>query len=187
MSFLSYLGLIFALVIFVLNVWLISLFFIWLLKKNKAAPYVGTFDKEIRLMRENLHLIKWKKLADLGCGDGKALRFFVKNFGIKWIWYDINIFAILLGRIVNYFLGFGKNIKLIKSDFMKIDLSTFDYVYVYLLPVQLAFIEDWLWKNIDKNSIIISNSFQFKNHTPFEVIKDKKGKWCIFLYKKEKN
>jgi len=81
-----------------------------------------------------------------------------------------------LGRIVNYFLGFGKNIKLIKSDFMKIDLSMFDYVYVYLLPVQLAFIEDWLWENIDKNSIIISNSFQFKNHTPFDIIKDKKGK-----------
>jgi len=59
---------------------------------------------------------------------------------------------------------------------MKIDLSTFDYVYVYLLPKQLAFIEDWLWKNIGKDTIIISNSFQFKNHTPFEVIKDKKGK-----------
>jgi hypothetical protein len=81
-----------------------------------------------------------------------------------------------LGRIVNFFLGYGKYIKLIKSDFMKVDLSRFDYVYVYLLPVQLAFIEDWLWKSIGKDTIIISNSFQFKNHTPFEVIKDKKGK-----------
>lgn len=184
MDFFAYLGLFFALVIFGINVWLITLFFIWLLKKDKAAPYVGTFGKEIRLMKENLRLEKWKKLADLGCGDGKALRFFVKHFKVQWTWYDINIFALLLGRIVNYFLGYDKQIQLITSDFMKIDLSTFDYVYVYLLPKQLAFIENWLWKNIGKDAIIISNSFQFKNHVPFEVIKDKKGKWCIFLYRK---
>ncbi|HCY20392.1 TPA: hypothetical protein DIC40_00675 [Patescibacteria group bacterium] len=34
-------------------------------------------------MKENLHLEKGKKLVDLGCGDGKALRFFVKTFGIQ--------------------------------------------------------------------------------------------------------
>jgi hypothetical protein len=73
-------------------------------------------------------------------------------------------------------LGLNKKILLIKSDFMKIDLSTFDYIYVYLLPKQMAFIEDWIWKNIKKDAIIVSNSFQFKNHTPFEIIKDKKGK-----------
>lgn len=184
MDFFAYFLLTIIFIIFGLNVWLIGLFFVWLLKKNTTAPYVGTFGKEIRLMKENLRLEKWKKLADLGCGDGKALRFFVKNFGIQWCWYDINIFALLLGRIVNYFLGYGKHIQLITSDFMKIDLSTFDYVYVYLLPKQLAFIEGWLWKNSKKDAIIISNSFQFKNHAPFEVIKDKKGKWCIFLYKK---
>ncbi len=184
MDFLSYLALFFALLIFGINVWLITLFFIWLFKKDKTAPYVGTFGKEIRLMKESLHLGRWKKLADLWCGDGKALRFFVKHFGIQWVWYDINIFALLLGRMLNYFLGYNKQIQLITSDFMKIDLSTFDYIYVYLLPKQLAFIENWLWKNIGKNTIIISNSFQFKNHTPFEVIKDKKEKWCVFLYRK---
>lgn len=68
---------------------------------------------------------------------------------------------------------------------MDVDLSTFDYIYVYLLPVQLAFIEDWVWSTMKEDAIIIANSFQFKNHKPFEVIKNKKGKPSIFLYKKK--
>lgn len=184
MDFFSYLSLFFIIIVLSINVWLITLFFIWLLKKDKEAPYVDTFDKEIRLMKENLHLIEWKKLVDLWCGDGKALRFFVKNFKVQWTWYDINVFALLLGSIINYCLSYQKEIKFIKSDFMKADLSKFDYVYVYLLPKQMAFIEDWIWENIKKDAIIISNSFQFKKHTPYEVVNNKKNKWCLFLYKK---
>lgn len=183
MNFLIYLLLVIIFLILGLTVWLIWSFFIGLLKKDTTAPYVGTFGREIHLMKQYLRLEKGKKLVDLGCGDGKALRFFIKTFGIQWYWYDINTFAILLGKIVNRRLGF-KSIVIEKKDFMKVNLSTFDYIYVYLLPVQLAFIEDWLWKNMSKEAIIIANSFQFKKHTPFEVIKDKKGKGCLFLYKK---
>lgn len=184
MNFVSYFLFFLIIIIFALNVWIISIFFLWLFKKDKAAPYVGTFKKEINLMKKYLKLDKWKKLVDLWCGDGRALRFFVKNFGIKWFWYDINIFAIIIGRIVNSCLGYKKNILLLKKNFLDLDLSSFDYIYVYLLPVQLSFIEGWIWKNIGKNTIIISNSFRFENHVPFDVIKDRKGKWCIFLYRK---
>lgn len=183
MSFFTYFLLFIVFIILGLTFWLIFSFFIGLLKKDKIAPYVGTFGREIHLMKDYLHLEKWKKLVDLGCGDGKALRFFVKTFGIKGYWYDINTFALLLGKIVNRRSGF-KSIIIEKKDFMKVDLSIFDYVYVYLLPIQLAFIEDWLWKNVKKDAIIIANSFHFKKHTPFETIKDKKGKPCLFLYKK---
>lgn len=184
MNFIIYFLLLIVLIIFGLNVWLISLFFVGVFKKDKAAPYVGSFRKELLLMKQNLHLEKNKKLVDLGCGDGKALRFFVKTFGINWFWYDINIFAITLGKTLNRWLGFRKSIHIEKKNFMKVDLSTFDYIYVYLLPVQLAFIENWIWKNMKKDAIIIANSFQFKDHKPFEIIKNKKGKPSIFLYRK---
>ena len=85
---------------------------------------------------------------------------------------------------MNCWLGYKHRIVIEKKNFMQVNLSSFDYIYVYLLPVQLAFIEDWVWKNIKKDAIIIANSFQFKEHKPIEIIKDKKGKPCIFLYKK---
>lgn len=48
----------------------------------------------------------------------------------------------------------------------------------------MADIEPRIFKHISENTIIISNSFQFVFHTPYEVIKDKHGKPNIFLYKK---
>lgn len=136
-------------------------------------------------MEQNLDLKEGKRLVDLGCWDGKALRFFVKKFWVIGFWYDINVFAITLGNILNRWFGFRKTVTIEKKNFMDVKLSTFDYIYVYLLPVQLAFIENWVWKNMKKDAVIIANSFQFKKHIPFEVIKNKKGKPSVFLYKKE--
>lgn len=67
---------------------------------------------------------------------------------------------------------------------MDIDLSKFDYIYVYLLSEQLRSIEDWIWKTAKKDTIIIANTFQFEKHKPFEIIKNRIGKPRIFLYKK---
>jgi hypothetical protein len=71
-----------------------------------------------------------------------------------------------------------------KQDFSKANLSRYDYIYVYLLPQQMAAIESWIFEHMSTHAIIISNSFQFAIHKPYEVIKDKKGKPSIFLYKK---
>jgi hypothetical protein len=38
----------------------------------------------------------------------------------------------------------------------------------------MAAIEDWIFKRMNTDAIIISNSFQFAVHTPYDVIKDKK-------------
>lgn len=110
------------------------------------------------------------------------LRFFVKNFSLKATGYDINPFAVYLAKIINKTQWYNK-IKIIKSDFVFADLSDFDYIYIYLLPKQLASIEDWLRENKKKNALIISNSFQFQKHKPHKIIKDDKKKWAIFLYK----
>ena len=39
----------------------------------------------------------------------------------------------------------------------------------------MAEIELRIFKTMNPNSIIISNSFQFAKHTPYKIIKDKKG------------
>jgi hypothetical protein len=93
------------------------------------------------------------------------------------------LYAITIGKIITYFDVKRKNIRFNLKNFFLADLSTFDYIYVYLLPVQLKSIESWIWKHKKKESIIISNTFQFAEHTPFEIIENEKGKKVIFLYK----
>ncbi len=72
-----------------------------------------------------------------------------------------------------------------KQDFLLADIHVYDYIYVYLLPKQMAQIEDRIFKHMKPDAIIISNSFQFVVHKPFDTINDSHGKPSIFLYKKK--
>ncbi len=149
----------------------------------KKAPYVPSFDYHLRIMKKHLILKKWSTIVDLGCGDGKALRFFDKEFWLLGTWYDLNPFVIWYGIFSNRLFWYT-NITLIRSNFKKAQLSYYDYIYIYLWPSQLVAIENWMFETLWTHSIIISNSFTFLRHTPFKVIHDAHNKKVIYLYKK---
>jgi len=73
---------------------------------------------------------------------------------------------------------------MIKSNFKKAPLKYYDYIYLYLFPEQLRGMEDRVFKNIALGTVVISNSFTFFKHTPFEILKDHNNKKVISLYKK---
>jgi SAM-dependent methyltransferase len=165
-----------------LLLWYFAQIFLLIFSKQEKAVYVGSFARDLRLMREHLHLAGGKRLLDLGCGDGKALRFFAREYGMTGSGYDINSFAIVYGRLINFLRGY--RINLYHADFFQADLAHVDYIYLYLFPGQMESIEDWVFSHISKETIVIANTFQFKKHFPFEVIKDYKGKERIRLYRK---
>lgn len=178
---LLFLFLLFLVVFLVL--WVFFSLFATFFRKNTMAMYVPSFDRHIRLMKQ-LKLVPGKTLVDLWCGDGKAMRFFWKEFGVQCDGYEIQRFPYLYGKILNKIFGYS-NLKLLKNNFLLEDIHSYDYIYVYLLPEQMAQIESRIFKEMKSDAIIISNSFQFAKHLPFERIKNKQGKPSIFLYTKE--
>ena len=54
--------------------------FLLMFRSNKQAIYIPSFTKDLSLMCGQLPLSPGKMLIDLGCGDGKALRFFVREY-----------------------------------------------------------------------------------------------------------
>ena len=74
--------------------------------------------------------------------------------------------------------------KLLLKDFKHAPIGNVDYIYLYLFPEQLVLIEDWLFAWIREDTILISTTFHFQKHTPFETIKDRKWQDRIFLYRK---
>lgn len=162
----------------------LALLMLWpIFTRDKRAPYVPSFNYHLKLIKKGLKLKRWAKIIDLGCGDGKALRFFSKNFGLKGEGYDINPVALRYGKILNR-CKHEKHVKLIKSNFEKADLKNYDYIYTYLFPNQLADIEKRVFSHMRDGAIVISNSFQFAKHKPFQTIKNDRWKDSIFLYKK---
>lgn len=169
-------------IIMFLVIWYNVQLFLFMIRRHKEAIYVPSFNRHLALMKKTLPLIRGKKLLDLGCGDGKALRFFTREYGVACAWYDINSFAISYGRVINFLKWC--HMKLFRQDFSHAPIDDVDYLYFYLFPEQLVSIEDWVFSSIKKETIIISNTFEFKKHPPFQTIKDRRGKDRIFLYKK---
>jgi len=143
------------------------------------APSISSFDSQLNFMKNNLKINQNSKILDLGCGTGKAMRFFANNFDSICFWYDINILSVLIWKILN-FITFQKNIFLQYWDFTKQKIDWFDYIYIYLMPFQMSAIEDRIRKYKSKNCKIISNSFTFTKHKPSETIKNWKS--TIYIY-----
>lgn len=149
----------------------------------KKAPYVPSFGYHLRIMKKYLKLKKWATIVDLWCGDGKALRFFREEFWLKGVWYDLNPFVIWYGRLLNL-LHWCTHVRLIRADLKKAQLSRYDYIYIYLWPSQLISLEDRMFTHMWEKTIIVSNSFTFGKHKPFEIICDEHTKKkVIYLYK----
>lgn len=150
----------------------------------KWVPYVPSYNEDLARMKKELSLEDWKTMIDLWCWDWKALRFFVKNFWIKKaVWYDFNQPAIIFWRFINW-MGNIDNIELKRWDFTKVDISKYDYIYIYLLTEYMAVIEDFVFENMNENATIIANTFKFTKHAPFKVTKNDKWRDRILLYKK---
>ena len=156
--------------------------FLFIFRKHKQAIYAPSFTKHLQLMKKWLPLVAGKSLLDLWCGDGKALRFFSRYYWVTCQWYDINSFAIFYGKVINRIQWY--KMKLFLKDFKYAPIAHVDYIYLYLFPEQLAVIEDWLFSWIKDGTILISTTFHFKKHIPFQTIKDRKWQDRIFLYKK---
>jgi hypothetical protein len=75
-------------------------------------------------------------------------------------------------------------VRLFVWNFLRVNFSKYDYVYIYLLSSCLESIEDQVFDTIWEHSIIISNTFKFKKHAPYEIICNQKWKPRIYLYKK---
>lgn len=148
------------------------------------VPQVWTFASDFKVMRSWLkkYNLKWKKLVDLWSWTWKVLRFFEKEFKTKTTWYEIDLWNIVIAKILNKL--FSCNANIYKSNYLKADLSTYDYIYVYLYPELIEKIEEKIWNDCKKWTIIFSNAFKFKKHIPIEILKDSKAKEEIFIYKK---
>ena len=167
----------------VLVIWYNVYMIMSLVSPGKRAPFVSSFDSDLKLIKW-LNLTKWKKIVDLWCGSAKALRFFESEFALLWDGYDINFFAIIWGLFWNKIKK--SKVNLYWKNFFEADLKKYDYVYIFLLPKQLAYIESRLFKNIKDDCVVISSSFEFKKNKPYKIVSNQNWRSRIYLYRRSK-
>ena len=146
------------------------------------VPQVSTYSSDFKVLRKWLkkYNLNWKKILDLWSWIWKAIRFFEKEFNMKSTWCEIDLSNTLIAGFFNKI--FSSKSKVIKWNYFKVDLQEYEFIYVYLFPELMEKVEEKIWSDSKKWTIIFVNAFKFNKHKPIDIFY-KNGKEKIFVYK----
>lgn len=143
----------------VIAVSLILLSWIWP-PDSPWSPRWRTHKKTARAAFKLANVTKKDVVYELGSGGATALVVAAKEFGAKGVGIEIEPFRFLLSRFTIMRLHLSKNIKLIRGNFYKQDLSDATVLYVYLVPQTLNRLIPKFKKELKKGTKIVSYKYK---------------------------
>lgn len=143
-----------------------------------SAPFLPSRRKDIHTVFENLKLGKKDRFIDVGSGDGRIVLAALKSGAGHAVGLELNPFLSLWSRI--YLLAIGyRNFEIINGNMFKYDFSSYNVVYLYLLPKSVQKLVPQIWQQLKPESLLITNTFAYKDLRPIKTV----GK--ISIYKKQ--
>lgn len=129
------------------------------------APYVPSKKEKIKKALKLIN-IKNKVFYELGSGDGRvvleAAKLGAVAFGIEQSWIRI-LLSKWQAKKQNL-----SNAYFIHGDIFKQNLSSANIIFIYLLHQGVDKLEKKLTKELKKDSIIITQTYHFKNLAPYK-------------------
>ena len=126
------------------------------LSATQGALYVSTTRARIAAFIAAVPMKPGQVLVDLGCGDGRVLRYARRHYNIRAIGFEVNLLAYLKARI----LGLGlKNIELRFKDFWSQNLAEADVVFCYLFPDVMQKLSAKLKAELKPGTLVVSCNF----------------------------
>lgn len=129
------------------------------------APYVPSKKEKIKKALKLINL-KGKAFYELGSGDGRvvleAAKMGANAIGIEQSWIRI-LLSKWQAKKQNL-----SNAKFIHGNIFQKNLSSADVIFIYLLHQGVNKLEKKLTKELKKGSIIITQTYHFKNLAPYK-------------------
>ena len=134
------------------------------------APYVPTKMDHIRKILKLAGVKKSKKFYELGSGDGRvvieAAKLGANSFGIEQSWIRV-LYSRWKASRLNI-----KNASFVHGNIFDKPLwsgaiESADTVYIFLLSKGVQKLEPLLKKNLKKGSLVITQTYHFKNWKPY--------------------
>ncbi len=134
------------------------------------APYVPTKVTRIKKLLKKINL-KNKNFYELGSGDGRVAMEAAK-LGANAYGIEQSYLRVLYSRFrsVKNAHFIRRRTSFIHGDIFKQNLSNADIVFVFLLPKGVERLKPKLKKELKKGTIIITQTFHFKNWKPYKKI-----------------
>lgn len=135
---------------------------------TKGALYVSTSRARIAAFMDAVPMNSGQLLVDLGCGDGRVLRYVRKRYDVQAVGFEINPLAYLKARAVCFGVQ-GVEIRL--QNFWRADLTGADIVFCYLFPDLMKSLSAKLRSELKPGALIVSCNFALPEMTPERVLR----------------
>lgn len=143
-----------------------ALAFLFEISLFSMPPFVPAPASAMPSVAKALDLAPGMTLADLGCGDGRALQAALAvEPGIRAIGIDRHVFPLLLAR-----LRLGRRVELRREDFFKTSLADIDRIYIYCWPSVLQRLLPRFEQELKPGARVFSADFRFEGREPSAVI-----------------
>jgi SAM-dependent methyltransferase len=108
-----------------------------------------------------LEIQKGDKVIDIGCGDGRVLRYAAKKYPeAQFLGIDRNPLLIGYAKFLSIFKP-RKNLKFKRANIHDFDISEFDKIYLYLLPNIVQEVLEEKRDQLKEGCIVLSFHYPF--------------------------
>ncbi len=149
----------------------------------KAAPYVPTWQRDVRRMLKLAAVKPGEMLVDLGAGDGRFLITAAKEFGARGIGYEFSILPYLAALLRIALAGVRRQVRVEYRDFFQADLSVADVITCFLTPKAMEKLEPKFARELKAGCRVVSYAFKLPGWIPLKIDKPKPTAGSVFLYR----
>lgn len=123
-----------------------------------AGPFIPSCRQWLTAFGEVVDFKRNTQFYDLGCGDGRLLRYVEKNFGVVGDGYEIAPLVYIWALIMNYI--YRSKTRIHFQSLFDADLRKADVIFVYLVPFVLKKLAHKVNKECQSGTVVVSQSFR---------------------------
>lgn len=149
----------------------------------KGAPYVPTSNKQLKRIFEHTALKKGGEFVELGSGDGRIIRYAVKNFEVTGVGIEINPLLVAWSRYLSGKEGISDKVSFRRMNIFNYSLVNVDYMYIFLMPELIKALLPKFKKELQKGVLIISHGFKIPGYEKKLIHTEFDKAFSTFYYK----
>ena len=140
------------------------------LPATQGALYVSTTKARIAAALADVPLEPGQVLVDLGCGDGRVLRYARRRCKARAVGFELNLLAYFKAQVLCIGL---KNIEIRLKNFWAQNLGEADVVFCYLYPDVMPKLSAKLKAELRPGAYVVSCNFALPGFKALRVLRPK--------------
>ncbi|MBI5404771.1 MAG: class I SAM-dependent methyltransferase [Candidatus Kerfeldbacteria bacterium] len=149
----------------------------------KAAPYVPTYQRDVRRMLKLADVRPDELVVDLGAGDGRFLLTAAAEFKARGLGFEFSFLPFVVARLRIIARQLQSRVRIMPKDFFSQDLAAADVVTCFLTPAAMKKLEPKFQQELRPGARIVSYAFKLPTWVPSKIDKPTPTSTPVFLYR----